>query len=262
MKEADLGIVDTRTRRSQGFSLIELIIVMLLSISLASVVLGLYLSQKKAQLEIRQLLELELNAQAVMLFLTDSIELAGYTNPKNIGVERENLFPQDARFGAGQVVAVEEGGSRLLTRMYGAENNLVHSCRGNPLMLNQLYIREFRLDGDSVLCIDRDKDYAEQARSIVSNHSVQLKFNVEFVEFGSPPRYQVKQIADNNEVLNLSAITVDIVQRSASIVRNRSKETDLMLSSGERFQEDDKYVYYKLSKFIRAENHGVVVELN
>ena len=74
--------------------------------------------------------------------------------------------------------------------------------------------------------------------------------------------HQLRDVVDSSEVLQLSAIVVDLIQRSATPLRNTVKKTEFYYSSNDRFEVEDQFMYYKMSKFIRVENHGSVMELN
>ncbi|WP_167506011.1 PilW family protein [Desulfosediminicola flagellatus] len=83
-----LKVIAPVGRSSNGFTLVELLVTMAISMVIVAAIFSTYLSQQKTQLAQHQVVEMQQNLRALMTFLSSEIRLAGYDpdSVDNIGI--------------------------------------------------------------------------------------------------------------------------------------------------------------------------------
>lgn len=128
---------------ARGFTLVELMIAMVLSLVALAAVVAVFLSSKRVYSVTEAISEMQENARYAEQFIEREIRMAGYASGAEIGnLNKLALFPASGSFGAGAVLlgadnvsdmGVKAGTDTLSVRYSGNVNGEVHDCQGNTV---------------------------------------------------------------------------------------------------------------------------------
>jgi len=111
------------TGNQKGFTLVELLVAMAVTVIVAGIAISSYTSQQESQLSQKQIVEMQQNIRAALYVMTMDIRMAGYD-------------PYD-KYGAGIVtsgngVPVADGGTGPLTFTLVADDDCIDNDNDNP----------------------------------------------------------------------------------------------------------------------------------
>lgn len=139
--------------RSQGFTLVELLIAIALAIFLIGGVLKIVQDTRRATTSQGQATQLQDNVRLAMTVMTDVIQTAGYyTNPQ--GEDQANAFPATGPFAAGQTISgtgafgAPAPGDSVSVQYQTATGDGILNCGGtsNVTGANEYFINSFSVD--------------------------------------------------------------------------------------------------------------------
>lgn len=146
-----------------GFSLVELMIAMVLSLIAMGSVIGIFLSSKRVYSITETISNMQESARYSSQFIEREIRMAGYASGAEIGnLNKLSLFPASGSFAEGVVLsgmdnvttAGMKAGSDVLDLRYGGNaNGQVRDCQGNPVASTAIAsVKLFISSNDALTC--------------------------------------------------------------------------------------------------------------
>lgn len=270
MRKASDLCLGLSTLKINGFTFVELMIASLIGAALSATALSLFLMSLKSDNRVSESVEIQRNGNAALMFVSNTVKLAGYSEVVTNEISRDILFPADEFFGEGQVLVVIDRGERLLARMYGSRMGIVLYCNGKPLPegLSAPYIREITLrenperpDEYDMVCLDLDSSFNVISQQVIGSSIARLLFVAELQNPADPAERKLMIDVAPDEIFILTSISVDLISKSFTTVRTRRQHTSIRLATDDFFTANDYSFYFRNSRVITTENSGQAVDL-
>ncbi|CAM4102506.1 hypothetical protein COAQ111491_04215 [Comamonas aquatilis] len=180
MNQTSLRIRHGKASLSRGFTLVEMMIAMLISIFLSMALAGIYVTLKRNFLSEDSLVNTQENQRLALTTLTNSIQSAGFfANPLTDNLA--SVFGADTSFTtAGQIIygASANGKSSLSVRYQAQANDGILNCSGseNDTGANAIFVNTFSINASYELVCTTSTNGGTPATVVLARNISKLDF--------------------------------------------------------------------------------------
>lgn len=244
--------------KSQGFSLVELMISLLLGTFLLALTMNLFFGTKQTEKLATTVLETQTEARNAMHVIRQAIEHAGYTTQVQSDEAKQLTFAPTAQFAAGQVLRVLEDGDeqRLLVRLQGDDTILLRACDGSAIKTDTNGVQtsyEFYLENEQLLCQVYENGIATNDAIVLGDGITAFKLRA-FSNVGNTVVTRVSMTTPISSEDIIKGVQVQLVIKSQQPIRASDRATSISLTGFAAKNYNDRFYYVDAADYFLAKN--------
>ena len=246
---------------SQGFSIVEMLVSILLGSALLALSFNLYFSTKKSEQLTVEVLNTQTEARNGMHLLRQAIEHAGYTTDVQTAQSKEILFPENEMFAAGQVIRIDgaKTNQSMMVRLQGDNQKALRACNGNivaPVTETQVYETwyKFYSEDEKLMCQVYQNGEKNGEPVLIAAPVVAMNFRA-FATTADSDNHNTKVTTSAGISHDLiKSVQVQLIVRSQDKIRNEDATSTIALTGFSDLTFNDRYLYVNTNQYFLAQN--------